>query len=164
MGPVQLLAFRFAPGASLEGQLLGAIERAESGGTLRILDVLFVGRDEQSGELTAFAARGRGQGGLVTALVGFRLDPAKRRRATEQALRAYEETGEPGALRRLAAALPQGGALAAVLVEHVWATAVADAVARAGGAPLLDELVGEPQLAAAAPRMLAALERAGARA
>jgi hypothetical protein len=164
MGPVQLLAFRFPPGAALEGQLLGAIERAESGGTLRMLDVLFVGRDAETGELIALAERGRGQGGLVTALVGFRLDPAKRRRATEQALCAYEESGAPDALSRLAAALPQGGALAAVLVEHVWASAVDDAVARAGGAGVLDELVGEPRLAAAAPRMVAALEGAATRA
>jgi hypothetical protein len=164
MGPVQLLAFRFPPGAPLEGQLLGAIERAESGGTLRMLDVLFVGRDAETGELIALAARGRGQGGLVSALVGFRLDPAKRRRATEQALRAYEQSGEPGALSRLAAALPQGGALAAVLVEHVWARAVEEAVTRAGGAGVLDEFVAEPRLAASAAQLLAALERAAARA
>jgi hypothetical protein len=164
MGPVQLLAFRFSPGASLEGQLLGAIERAESGGTLRVLEVLFVGSDETTGELVALAERERGQGGLVMALVGFRLDPAKRRHATERALRAYEEGGDPGALQRLAAALPRGGALAAMLVEHAWAAAVDDAVARAGGASLLSAFVDEPRLTAAAPQLLAALERAATRA
>jgi hypothetical protein len=164
MGPVQLLAFQLPPGAPLEGQLLGAIERAQSGGTLRILEVLFVGRDDQAGELVAFAERERGQGGLVSALLGFRLDPATRKRATEKALRAFEQAGAPEALRRLAAALPPGGALAAVLVEHVWARAVEDAVTRTGGAGVLSEFVDEPQLASAAPRLLAALERAAARA
>ena len=33
--PVQLLAYGFAPGAAFEGQLVGTIERIESGGTLR---------------------------------------------------------------------------------------------------------------------------------
>ena len=159
MGHVQLLAFRFPGGATLEGQMLGAIERAESGGTLRILDVLFVGSDPGTGELVALAERGRGQGGLVTKITGFRLDAAERRRATEKALRSFEDAD---ALRRLAAALPQGGALAAVLVEHVWADAVDDAVTRAGGEPVLGEFVEESRLAAAAPRLLAALERAAA--
>lgn len=162
MGPMQLLAFRLPPGAPLEGQLLGAIERAESGGTVRIVDVLFVGRDE-AGELVALAERGRGQGGLVAPLTGFRLDRSSRRRSTEKALRAYEQAGEPETLHRLAAALPPGGSLAAVLVEHVWAGAVDDAVGRTGGTTVLSELVEEPRISATAPRMLAALERAAAR-
>jgi hypothetical protein len=159
MGPVQLLAFHFPAGASLEGEMLGAIERAESGGTLRIVDVLFVGRDEDTGELIALAERGRGQGGLVMALTGFRLDPAQRRKATEKALRTFEDADT---LRRLAATLPQGGAVAAMLVEHVWAAAVEDAASRGGGAPMLSEFVEEPRLAGSAPRLLAALERAAA--
>jgi len=159
MGHVQLLAFQLPPGAPLEGQLLGAIERAESGGTLRIVEVLFVGTDLESGELVALAERGRGQGGLVRALTGFRLDAGDRRRATEKALRAF---GEGDTLRRIASTLPRGGALAAMLVEHAWATAVDDAVARTGGSSLLAEFVDEPGLSAAAPRLLAALERAAA--
>jgi hypothetical protein len=159
MGHVQLLSFQLPPGAPLEGQLLGAIERAESGGTLRIVEVLFVGTDLESGELVALAARGRGQGGLVSTITGFRLDPAERRNATEKALRAF---GDADTLRRIAAALPQGGALATMLVEHAWATAVDDAVARSGGRTVLTEFVDEPGLSAAAPRLLAALERAAA--
>ena len=159
MGPVQLLAFQLPPGAPLEGQLLGAIERAESGGTLRIVEVLFVGTDPDSGELVALAERGRGQGGLVRSLTGFRLDPAERRRATEKTLRTFEDAE---ALRRLAAALPLGGALAAMLVEHAWAAAVDNAVERTGGRTLLTEFVQEPGLSAAAPRLVAALERAAA--
>ena len=33
--PAQLLVYGFAPGAEFEGQLVGAIERIERGGTLR---------------------------------------------------------------------------------------------------------------------------------
>ena len=159
MGHLQLLSFQLPPGAPLEGQLLGEIERAESGGTLRIVEVLFVGTDLESGELVALAERGRGQGGLVRTLTGFRLDAGERRRATEKALRAF---GDGELLRRIASALPPGGAVAAMLVEHACAAAVDDAVGRTGGGTLLTEFVDEPGLAAAAPRLLAALEGASA--
>lgn len=51
--PAQLLIYGFAPGAAFEGQLVGAIERIERGGTLRVLDVLFVMRDADTAELVA---------------------------------------------------------------------------------------------------------------
>ena len=133
---IQLLAYRFEPGAAFEGQLLGALERVESGGQLRIRDVLFVGRDPESGELLAIAAHGGQQGSIVAPLLGFRLDRAERDRATAKALRAYDRDPDPNPLRLVADTLPPGGAVAAVLVEHVWATAIDDAVARTGGAEL----------------------------
>jgi hypothetical protein len=137
-GQVQLLAYQFAPGAQFEGQLVGAIERIESGGTLRVLDVLFVMRDADSGELVAIERRERGQGSLVAPLLGFRLDPGERRRLSEKALRA---DGPAGTLRRVGDALEPGAAVAAVLVEHVWQRAIDDAVSRTGGVPLVSELV-----------------------
>jgi hypothetical protein len=143
---VQLLAYRFDPGAEFEGQLLGALERIESGGTLRIREVLFVGRDPETGKLLAIAARGRQQGSLVAPLLGFRLDPSERARATAKALRAYDRGAEPHPLRLLGETLAPGGAVAAVLVEHVWAHAVDNAVARTGGAALLSAFVPGTEL------------------
>ena len=144
---VQLLAFRFDAGARFEGQLVGALERAESGGTLRIRDVLFVGRDPDTGDLVAIDAPGTGQGSVVSALLGFRLDPAARRRSTERALRAYDADGAANALRELAEPMEPGEAIAAVLVEHVWAHAVDDAVERTGGAALLSAFVDGTEIA-----------------
>jgi hypothetical protein len=158
---VQLLAYRFDPGAAFEGQLVGALERIESGGTLRIRDVLFVGRDPQSGELLAIAARGRQQGSLVAPLLGFRLDPAERGRATERALRAYDRGSDPNPLRMLGETLAPGGAVAAVLVEHVWARAIDDAVARTGGAVLLSGFVADTELTAVSAELAAAAAQAG---
>jgi hypothetical protein len=87
MTPAQLLIYGFAPGAEFEGGLVGAIERIESGGTLRVLDVVFVMRDAETAELVAIERRGRGEGSLVAPLLGFRLDPGERRRISEKALR-----------------------------------------------------------------------------
>jgi hypothetical protein len=159
---VQLLAYRFEPGAAFEGQLLGALERIESGGQLRIREVLFVGRDPQTGDLLAVAAHGRGQGSLVAPLLGFRLDPAEREKATTKALRAYDRGADPNPLRLVGDTLPPGGAVAAVLVEHVWADAIDDAVARTGGAELSSAFVRDavqtelsPELAATAAALAA---------
>jgi hypothetical protein len=157
-GMRQLIAYHFPPGAELEGQLLGAIERTESGGALRVLDVLFVGRDGESGELIAIAGRERQPGGLVTGLLGFRLDPAERRRATERALSAYDGGPSPNALLQLGELLPPGGAIAAMLVEHVWAGVVEQAAKRTGGDLLLTEFVDEAALAPLGGSLVTAIQ------
>lgn len=155
----QLLVYAFAPGASFDGGLVGALQRLESGGALRILGALFVQRDTESDEIAAIDLRGRGAGSAVAPLLGFRLDPAERRRATEKALRD-ESGGLPGStVRELAAALQPGAAVAAVLVEHVWAGALFDAAERSGGTPVANELVDATTLAEVTPALLAAAQR-----
>jgi exoribonuclease R len=125
----QLLVFGFDTNAAFEGQLVGALERMESGGALRILDVLFVAADEATGELIAIDLQG-GTGGLTAKLLEFRLDPAKQRRK-----------GTSELARDLGAALQPGTALAAVLVEHVWSRVLDDAVSRVGGRSLASDFV-----------------------
>jgi hypothetical protein len=156
LGPVQLLLFRFDGDARFEGQLVGALERMETGGTVRIVEALFIRHDGESGELEALDLRSRGAGSLVSPMLGFRLDPGERRHATERALGA--EAGD--LLRALSGELAPGAALAAVLVEHAWATTLEDAVSRMGGTPLSSRFVDASTLAELAPELVAA---AGAR-
>lgn len=153
----QLLVYGFGADADFEGQLVGALERIESGGALRILDALFVARDAETGELVAIGLEGDGAGGIVAPLLDFRLDAVARRRATERALdtRTGGELGE--LLRTLGSALEPGAALVALLVEHRWARALEDAVSRTGGAPLASEFVEATALTDLAPALLAAL-------
>jgi hypothetical protein len=150
----QLLAFGFDADSAFEGQLVGALERLESGGTLRVVHVLFVAADEASGELEAIDLQG-GSGGLTAKLLDFRLDPAARRRAAERALGddANEEMAE--VLRDLGGSLRPGTAFAAVLVEHTWSRALDDAVSRVGGKALASEFVEAETLSELAPNLLA---------
>jgi hypothetical protein len=141
----QLLAFGFDADSAFEGQLVGALERLESGGALRILDVLFVAADEATGELLAIDLRG-GSGGLTAKLLDFRLDPAARRRAAERALDEAASEGMAELLRDLGASLQPGTAFAAVLVEHVWSLVLDDAVSRVGGRSLASEFVDASRL------------------
>jgi hypothetical protein len=149
----QLLAFGFGADAAFEGQLVGALERLESGGALRILDVLFVAAGEASGELFAIDLQG-GAGGLIAKLVDFRLDPAARRRAAERALGDDARGGMARLLRDLGKGLEPGSALVAVLVEHAWIRALEDAVSRVGGTALAAEFVEAATLSELAPDLL----------
>jgi hypothetical protein len=144
----QLLVFRFGPGAAFEGQLVGALERLESGGALRVLDVLFVASDETTGELVAINLEGN-TGGLTAKLLDFRLDPAARRGTVDQSLEGD-----------LGKSLEPGSALAVVLVEHVWTRAFDDAVARVGGNALACEFVDAETLPELAPDLLRILRQA----
>jgi hypothetical protein len=138
-GPVQLLVYGFDPGAPFEGRLVGALERMEAGGALRVLEALFVRREGEGDELTAIDVRGRGD--MIGPLLSFRLDPSAQRRSTQKALIA-----DAGMLRELGGALEPGAAIAAVLVEHTWAGAVADAVAASNGRELVSKTVAASAL------------------
>jgi hypothetical protein len=151
----QLFAFGFEAGAAFEGQLVGALERLESGGALRILDVLFVAADEATGELVAIDLQG-GTGGLTAKLLDFRLDPAARRRAAERALGGDASEGMAKVLRDLGSSLQPGTASAAVLVEHVWSRALEDAVSRVGGRSLASEFVDASKLSELGDELLRA--------
>jgi hypothetical protein len=152
--PVQLLLYSFGADARFEGRLAGALERMESGGALRILEALFVRNDQETGALEAVDLRSRGAGSMVLPLVGFRLDPAERGRATKRALDADDGLGDT--LRRLGADLAPGAAVAAVLVEHTWARALEDAVSASGGTSRSSGFVDAASLAELAPVLLAA--------
>jgi hypothetical protein len=154
----QFLLYGFGSDADFEGQLVGALERVESGGALRILDVLFVRRDPESGDIVAVDLQGKGAGGVVGPLLGFRLDEAERRRVTERAL----ATGAAAELlSELGTALKPGAALAAVLVEHVWRGALDDAAERMGGTLLAADFVDATALADLGAELLSAAGRPG---
>src|SRR4051794_15906335 len=136
--PAQLLVYRFRT-AGFEGHLVGALERLEAGGALRILDILFVGSDQETGELFALDVHGASASAMVGPLVGFRLDMSERRRTTRRVLARTD--GAAQLIRDLGETLGQGDALVAVLVGHEWARVLADAVERTGGSPVANAFV-----------------------
>ena len=109
----------------LEGMIGGALERAESGGAVRVMEVILVGRDGDGEGVTALRLEGGG-GGFVTALSDFRLGHARPQKLT-------------AGVEALAAEIGPGRAIVAILLEHRWAAALEDAVARSGGRPLAVE-------------------------
>jgi hypothetical protein len=154
VGSRQILAFKFGRDSTFEGQLVGALERMETGGTVRVLDGLFVATEPESGELEAISLADSPPSRMVSRILGFRLDPAERKTATQRAL-----AGPAGdTVRALGAVMAPGTAIAAVLIEHAWAAALTDAVARVGGTEVLSEFVGAGSVAELASRLLSAAE------
>jgi hypothetical protein len=152
----QLLTVHLGPEAAFEGQLLGALQRLESGGTLRILDVLFVQNDRETGELVAANLRGDGTGRIVSPLVSFRLDPSERRRITEEALAGRAGGVSGDTVRAIGEALAPGASVAAVLIDHRWLQPMEDAAARAGGTLSASRFLDVDDLDPLVPELLAA--------
>jgi hypothetical protein len=150
----QLLLYGFGPQADFEGRLVGALERLESGGALRILDVLFVRRDAVSGDIDAIDLHGDGAGGVVGAAA--QLPPGRRRAPSRDRARAARRHRGRARARRRAGA---GSALAAVLVDHVWSDALDDAASRSGGRLLAGNFVDATSLSELGPELLAAAGR-----
>lgn len=139
VGNRQLLAFTFPAGSRFEGQLVGAAERIESGGAMRILAALFVAREPDSDQFAAVSMTTDGRAGMIAKLLDFRLDERARKKVTQLAL----DSPAGDTVRGLADALGPGEAVAGVLVEHTWALTLADAVGRTGGSQLLSEFVDD---------------------
>jgi hypothetical protein len=154
--PVQLLLYAFGPEVEFQGLLVGALERLESGGSLKILDALFVHRHPDTGELDIVSLKGDGAGGIAAPLIEFRLDEGARRRSTEKALRGRPGGIPPDVLNQLGTTLEPGAAVAAVLIDHAWRRALDDAIERTGGTHQASEFVDATKLAELAPQLLAA--------
>ena len=153
-GPLQVIAVSFSPGSDFQARVLAEVDRLQGRGVLRLLDVIFVAKNED-GTIEPVVVGGDddlgallssilplGGGGVVgptgdVGSSGFALDDAW----------------------ALAESLLPGTALAVLLVEHGWAQALFDAVAESGGA-----LLGEGFLTAEAGLVVgaevAALEEA----
>jgi hypothetical protein len=69
-------------------------------------------------------------------------DPARRRRST-----GALGGDRAAAVRNIGAELEKGESVAAVVIEHVWATTLEDTVARSGGTPVASEFVDATSLA-----------------
>jgi hypothetical protein len=138
IGPIQVIAVEFDDTAQLQGQVLEALDELTPLGAARIIDALFVAKDD-NGDLVAIEAGDVGQedealGQLVGQLLGFSFDGAA------EADSAVVEGGDPSLMgvtpadiERMGEDLAPGTGALIMLIEHRWAAGLRDAVADAGG-------------------------------
>jgi hypothetical protein len=154
----QLRVYRFDPGASFEGGLVGAIERMQLGGDTALLDALFVRCDAATGALDAVDLASVGVGdSTFSSLLDFRLEPRRRRSITERTLAEHPGGVPRTEIEAIGAALEAGAAIFAVLSTGAPPMVLADAVARCGGRPIADEPVDARELAQVGPRLRVAV-------
>ena len=148
IGPVQLMAIGFGPDARYEGQIVDELERLEANGLIRVLDLLFIGQDEDSGEVVALDLQGDDLGALVGALLGFALEDAGAEMVTVDVMPGEHSVGIGRShLEELVSATPPDVAIGIVLIEHVWARDFKKAIREAGGLPLAEGFLSQEALA-----------------
>ena len=148
MGPVQLLVIGFGPDARYRGEILDALDRLEQKGLVRVLGLLFVGQDAESGELVVADYEGDERGGLVASLLGFALAGTSTEPVVVEASPGDESVGLLRAdLERIARATPPEVAIGVLLVEHLWAREMKRTIRVAGGEPLAEGFLSPEALA-----------------
>ena len=134
MGPVQMLVLGFAE-PNFTGKIAAELDRLRQLEFIKIVDALVVNKDE-NGEITALQ-------------VGY---------GTEEAVEAGAEAGAEAMADGhlipeedawyVADAIPNGSAAAIILLEHLWAIPLRNAIVDAGGIALADEWIHPKDLIA----------------
>ena len=139
-GPLQVIAVSFGPGADFEGRVLAEVDRLQGRGVLRLLDLLFVAKDQDGTIRQLVVGDDEDFGALLASVVP--LDGAG---LMDSSVGDGLSGFDPGNAWALAESLRPGTALAFLLIEHGWAQPLFEAIAETGGA-----LVGEGFLTAEA--------------
>src|ERR687897_2684734 len=159
IGPVQLVVIGFPPDAEFEGRIMEVLERLESHETIRILDLLFVGKDAETGDLLALDYQGEELGAIVGALLGFEFEGDGDRFAQPQEEVESHAFGlSQREIEEIAASLEPGSSAGFVLIEHVWARDLKRAIRDAGGFPLGEGFLTPEALAEVALELVAMSE------
>jgi len=152
IGPIQLLAVGFDPDARFEGRIMDELESLERHETIRILDLLFVGKDAETGDLLALDYQGEDLGAIVGALLGFDFEGEQPAELSEVEGHAFGLSQKE--IQGIAASLHPGDSAGFLLIEHVWARDLKLAIRDAGGFPLGEGFLTPEALSEVATELL----------
>jgi uncharacterized membrane protein len=159
IGPVQLVAIGFPPDANFEGRIMDELEKLERHETIRILDLLFVGKHAETGDLLALDYQGEELGAIVGALLGFEFeDNGERQAESAQGTQGHAFGLSHREIHEIAASLTPGSSAGFLLVEHVWARELKRAIHEAGGFPLGEGFLTPEALAEVGAELVAISE------
>lgn len=143
IGPVQLLAIGFNPDAKFEGKIIKELERLEKIKTIRLLDLLFIKKDRKTNNLLALSIQQEKLGAIIGALMGFDFEEDKKmaKRKSKDELDDSENNAfglSTRQIQEIGESLEPGMAAAVVLIEHVWARDLKQAIRDTGGVPIAE--------------------------
>jgi hypothetical protein len=139
-----------------EGEILAELRRLREHDIIRMVDLLFVAKDEQ-GDIAKVEHSDLSQeeamefGALAGALLGLGAEGEEGVEAGAEAGAAAAEDGsvlDGDDVWYLADAIPPGASAAIALIEHRWAIPLRDAIQEAGGQTLADTWVHPQDLVA----------------
>ena len=157
IGPVQLLAVGFDPDARFEGRIMNELASLERHETIRILDLLFVGKDAETGDLLALDYQGEELGAIVGALLGFDFEGEQPSHEVSE-IEGHAFGLSQREIHGIAASLKPGSSAGFLLIEHVWARDLKRAIRDAGGFPLGEGFLTPETLTEVATELLAMSE------
>jgi len=156
IGPVQMLVLGFAE-PNFTGKIAGELDRLRQNEFIKIVDALVVNKDE-NGDITALQVTDLSEdeslemGAIAGALIGFGYG------GDEESVEAGAELGAEAMADGhlipeedawyVADAIPNGTTAAIILLEHLWAIPLRDAIVDAGGIALADEWIHAKDLIA----------------
>ncbi len=132
-GPLQVIAASFRTAADFQGRVLAEVGRLQGRGVLRLVDLLFVAKNE-AGEIERLIVGGDDDFGVLLS----RIIPLGGAHRVGPASGEGSPGFDPSDALALAETLQPGTALALLLIEHGWAQPLFDAIAETGGALLGD--------------------------
>ncbi len=130
-GPLQVIAVSFGPGADFEGRVLAEVDRLQGRGVLRLLDMLFIEKNEDGTIRRLVVGDDEDFGALLAGIV-----PVDGTSRVGLPLGEGSPGFDPTLAWTLAESLLPGTALAFLLIEHGWAQPLFDAIDETGGALL----------------------------
>src|SRR5580693_6620117 len=155
--PLQLIALTFRLEADAESRLLAEVDRIRGRGVLRVLDMVLVAKGRDGTVEALEVGEGEDFGSLLAGIAPFGAENGGRQAAVDGVADKPAGSG----VDALVNSVEPGNAVAFLLVEHLWASPLADAVSAAGGALISDDfLTGDISRAIGAE--VAAVEEASA--
>ncbi len=155
IGPVQMLVLGFSE-PNFTGKIAAELDRLRQHEFVRVIDALVVEKDAQ-GEMVSVQWTDLSQdeavemGAIIGALIGLDTGDDEMVEAGAELGAAVMESGhviDESEVWYVADAIPNGSAAAIVLLEHLWAIPLRDAIVGAGGVSLADEWIHAEDLIA----------------
>jgi uncharacterized membrane protein len=148
LGPIQMLTVAF-DGSRFKGELLPELDRLKSERIIRVLDLMVVRKDPEGRVMVMTASdldweEAAAFGSYIGALAGFRAAGAEgveRGALAGAAELADGHVFDENDLFRVTQALPNDMSAALILIEHVWAKPLLEAIERAGGRELANDWI-----------------------
>ena len=153
VGPIQLLTVAF-DGNHFRGEIMPELDRLKSEGIVRIIDLLLVRKDAMGAVMVTTGTdlgweEAVSLGSYLGALSGFRVGGAEGMEQGAMAGAAELADGhffDEDDIFKVTQSLPDNMSAALVLVEHLWAKPLLDAIGRADGFELSNDWIRPDQV------------------